>query len=201
MKFLNWFYLCFFCLLLIISVSVNIKGTIKHYTEFYYQTDGKERLENNSFYQVFKFVNHKSVSTIMTYTGLDTGFGFFAPNVASEYITEFHVFDKDSLLLSTQYFPTLKKESRLRLSSAYGDFQEYLEEKPDSLKLKKCDILLKGLSLKVLSEHEQGSFVSSRVYLYHHPLLSQLKANPKMEAIMKPLKHQTYTNDETWDGY
>jgi len=201
MKFINWFYLCFFCVLLSISISVNIKGTIKHYTEFYYQKDGQERLKNNSFYQAFQFVNWRPISTIMSYTGLDTGFGFFAPNVASEYITEFHVFDKDSVLLATQYFPTLQKESRLRLVSAYGDFQEYLEDTPDSLKLKKCNILLKGLSLKVLSEHKAASFVSSRVYLYHFPLLSQLKANPEMQPIMKPLKHQLYSYDETWEGY
>ena len=201
MKFLNWIYLCFFCVVFVIAISVNVRGTIKHYTEFYYQKDSHERLAKNSFYQLFKFVNWQPVSTIMTYTGLDTGFGFFAPNVASEYITEFHVFDKDSLLLTTQYFPILKKESRLRLSSAYGDFQEYLEVKPDSIKLKKCNILLKGLSLKVLSEHKNGNFVNSSVYLYHYPLLSQLKANPRMEPIMKPLKNVTFRRDETWQGY
>jgi len=201
MKFLNQFYLAFFSVILIIAISVNTKSTIKHYTEFYYQNDSSERLKNNSFYQLFQFVNYKPVSTIMTYTGLDTGFGFFAPNVASEYITEFHVFDKDSLLLITQYFPSLTKESRLRLSSAYGDFQEYLEEKPDSLILKKCNILLKGLSMSVLSEHEKASFVSSRVYLYHYPLLKQIRVNPKMEPIMKPLKDEIFTKDEIWQGY
>ena len=53
----------------------------------------------------------------------------------------------------------------------------------------------------MLSEHENASFVSSQVYLYHYPLLSQLKAKPNMKPIMKPIKHETYGIDEIWKGY
>lgn len=201
MKALNRAYLVFFLTVFVITISVNIKGTISTYNQFYHKDEAAIRLKNNWFYQKLRYLNAGPMPSILSYTGLDTGFGFFAPNVASEYITEFHVFDSDSLLVATQYFPTLKKESRLRLSSGYSDFQEYMEEAPDSMKLKKCDILLKGLSLQVLKEHKKAAYVNSSVYLYHYPLLSQLEAYPEMEPLLKPIKNETYTTDDFWQGY
>jgi len=202
LKFLNRFYVLIFTLIFLLTISVNTKGILKNYNEFYYTKEAGVRLKNNWAYQKLRYVNKRPVSTILSYTGLDTGFGFFAPNVASEYVTEFHVYDKDSMLLSKEHFPYLKrKESRLRLSSSFLMFQEYLEDEPDSIKLKKCNILLKGLSLKVLAEEKKAAFVSSRVYLYHYPLLSQLDANPNMEPILKLLKSEIYTTDDYWKGY
>lgn len=179
---------------------VNTRLSIKSYTEFYHTEEAEDLLLRNKLFQNLKCVTDLDFySLLLNYTGLEAGFGFFAPNVASEYVTEFEVYSKDSVFLYSANFPKMgNKESIARLTTAYQMFQEYMNEKTDSMELKKCEILLKGLSLKVLNENERAFFVSSSVYLHHHPLLEQLEQDPQMKPIYKLLKLKTYTKDEAW---
>ncbi|WP_164732328.1 hypothetical protein [Flagellimonas oceanensis] len=199
---MNKIYVALFGLIFMTTLVVNVRGTISSYTEFYHTEDAEKRKQENILYRSLGFVENKAVSTFLSYTGMDTGFGFFAPNVASEYLTEFTLFSTDSTLIETTYFPNMhQKESVSRIRTAYSMFEKYMESDPDSLEIKRCDIFLKGLASKVLLDNEQAEFVNAKVQLYHYPTLEQLKSNKTMAPIYVFLKSKNYTRDELWENY
>ncbi|WP_117880811.1 hypothetical protein [Aureibaculum luteum] len=199
MRYINTFYTFVFFVIFILTISVNTRGTIKSYTQFYKADKADSILSKNNLFNATLFIEKEPISIFLSYTGLETGFGFFAPNVASEYITEFKVYSEDSTLIKTSNFPHLKrKESITRIKSAYLMFEEYFNDDKDSLRLKKCNIFLKGLALRVLLDEEKGKYVHSKVYLYHHPLLGQLEDEPEMIPIYTLIKSQKYTKDNAW---
>ncbi|WP_157449660.1 hypothetical protein [Croceitalea dokdonensis] len=192
-------YKLLFLIVFVLTISVNVRSTITSYTEFYYEDKADTLLTGNTLLCATNFILENPIATFLSHTGLDTGFGFFAPNVASEYITEFKVFSKDSILLQKTNFPLFRvKETGTRVKSAYLMFEAYLNQRPDSMDIKKCDIFLKGLSTRVLLDTERSAYVTSNVYLYHHPLLSQLKADADMKPIYTMIQSKTYSRNEVW---
>lgn len=192
-------YKILFLAIFFFTIIVNVRGTITSYIEFYKSDSSDNLLANNKILLVTDFIYKNPIAPFLSHTGLDTGFGFFAPNVASEYITEFKVFSKDSILLQTTNFPVFKcKETGTRVKSAYLMFETYLNQEQDSIDIKKCDIFLKGLSTRALLDTERSEYVKSNIYLYHHPLLSQLKADADMKPIYTMIQSKTYSRNEVW---
>ena len=202
MRTFNSVYIVIFGLIFTTTVLVNVKGTISSYLEFYHNEDAEEMKKENLIYQSLGIIENTAFSTFLSYTGLDTGFGFFAPNVASEYITEFTLFRADSTLVGTSYFPKMhQKESAARITTAYTMFEKYMESNPDSLEIKKCDIFLKGVASKILLENVEADFVNAKVMLYHYPTLEQLQDKEDTAPMYVLLKSKNYSRDELWNHY
>lgn len=202
MKHINKVYTVLFVVLITSTLFVNIKASISAYIDFYFPNESTEKKEENLFYSGLSFLEHPSIATFLSYTGLDTSFGFFAPNVASEYITEFNFYTADSTYLATSYNPKMhQKESISRVRTAYSMFENYMDKKTDSLEIKKADIFLKGLASKALKEQDSAFYVNVMVSLYHYPTLKQLDRFKDMEPKFIVLKSKSYNRNEIWQHF
>lgn len=188
--------LLFFLSTIIIVSTLN---TLEGYYEFYYST--KELKSNKIHKGLSYFVNNKYYKLFLTYSGLETGYGFFAPNVASEFIIDYTLFDKEGNMLRKQNSIALKnKESLLRLSASYTMFQEFTENvlKSDTLNLNsnKCKVIIKGMCYHVLEQNKNTDKVKMDLFLYNSPTIQQFAENN-----INPFKYilvtsRTYKKDE-----
>jgi hypothetical protein len=155
-------------------VVVNIRGGLLSYYGFYYD---KEKARGNRLFNSLDFVEDcRPYSLFLSYTGLETGYGFFAPNVASDFVLEFDCIDSTGKKSSASTSCLLKtKEASLRLNTACSMFMYYVRPDSTSPDKDKCRIFLKGLCLRLLEANRDISSVTARVYLYHHPFLKDME--------------------------
>lgn len=185
-----------FIFVITLICAVNIRAILHSYYGFY-EIDG---LEENFTYQSLGFVeSNYAVNDFLMYSGMETGYGFFAPNVASDFITIFSLYDeRDSLIEEMNFVPLKNKESVMRIASAYTMFLEY-SDTTNTLNHQKCDIFLKGLALKVLqSAPSVASSVTVRLYLYHHPTLEMLSDSAIADPQYFLVDMKNYSRNDFW---
>lgn len=194
------------CLLLFVVVTViiisNTRGLLQNYYSFYYPEQESKLDENQIYSNLKKVSNYRLYNLFATYTGLETGYGFFSPNVASDFIVYFTVYDKQNKVIKTTNFtPLNSKESLIRITTAYNMFLSYNKNNLADMETQKCLVLLKGLAHKNLIQNNEASKVKADLYLYHYPLLSQLKENKEMKPIQLfyGTKSFTFKSYENWD--
>jgi hypothetical protein len=176
---------------------VNLRSTLLSYHSFY-QT--KEAADSNRLYTGLSFVeNLRPYSLFLTYSGLETGYGFFAPNVASDFVVEFECLDSTGKVLKENASLLMRsKEGGLRLNTATSMFMYYI--KPDSLSTdgEKCKIFLKGLSLRMMEREKNISSVTARVFLYHYPDLVTYNIDKKPVYVLYESQSYTRNNIGAW---
>jgi hypothetical protein len=140
-------------IILFTIIVVNIRSTLENYYGFYF-SDKKDKIKSNVVYNALSFVEDSRLYNLFnTYTGLETGYGFFAPNVASEFIVDFTLYDKQNRVIAHNNMIDLKnKESVIRVSTALGLFLEVKPGDTSGMAYQKAIILLKGLSYKNLQQ-------------------------------------------------
>lgn len=79
-----------FHLVTILLISVN--STVSSYSEFYYS---KTADKIPYFKKINEVVNSDLIRVYSQFTGTETGYGFFAPNVSSEFIVRYKWTDKE----------------------------------------------------------------------------------------------------------
>lgn len=114
---------------------------------------------------------------LLEYTGLDTGYGFFSPNVSSDFIVTHNVYSKLNAkrLMSNSLFHS--KEGALRFTNINSLFMEKVEAledstQIDSLRMKFLGMILKRMNTQQLQLSKADS-VTTHLYLYHYPFLKQ----------------------------
>lgn len=134
--------------------------------------------------------------TFFKYTGLDTGYGFFSPNVASDFIV-IHEIYKDGKKKNSLSDTRLKsKEGALRFANMNTIFMDYLETKQKEANGKKLteiqNLNQKYLQtvLKRLSDQrmilEKADSITTKVFLYNFPPLKNYPTlTPKIIEIEK----------------
>ena len=172
-------------------VTVNIRGLLTGYYGFYYTRDA---VHNNPVYSSLSFVeDFRPLSLLLSYTGLETGYGFFAPNVASDFIVELECYDSAGNRLPSTKALTKTKEGFLRMNTASSMFLDYM--KPDSLSIErqKCKVFLKGICMRIMEQDQRIASMTAKVYLYHHPLLSDFRINKDQKPSYVLYETQTYS--------
>lgn len=126
-----------------------------------------------------KIVDAPGITPYAIISGIDAGYGFFAPNVASSYIIECAIKDNAGKIISRTYSPNLvTHEGRNRYETLVSDFQERLKalEKPGekSLYTRYLDIVLKSIGKNMYNQSNSDDKASATVtlYLYDYPNLS-----------------------------
>lgn len=172
-KIFSIFILSAICLLYIL---VNIRSTYKGYFGFYHEKESDSLLAQNGIYQnITKLILFPPVNVFLGITGLESGSGFFAPNVASSYVVRQNLTKtgySNSYLINTPRVS--QKESTIRIRTGFSMFKDYLAEQDDTLKILKCDVFLKRLSDNNAKGFDCNE-VTSNVYLFHKPLLSEVR--------------------------
>ncbi|MFC6101210.1 hypothetical protein [Olivibacter domesticus] len=121
---------------------------------------------------IHAFVNLPTIKLYSTYSGTETLFGFFAPRVGSQYITQFKLYDKTGKLISTQNGPTLRSQPGVLRYARLLDSFEPLVDPSNSKDSTRYDVryaraILYNLSMHIGHSQPQATKVVSRIFLHH----------------------------------
>lgn len=162
-----------------------MKGTFDGYYGFYY--------ENKSYQKPLAYTiseditQSRPISIFASYTGFDTGYGFYAPNVASDFVMRFELKDKDGNILEEKTMPTFKsKESRVRYTTVFNMFLDKISDKNryDRKYYQYLDLIIKEIAANVMKENPRAASISTRLYLYDYPTIADFKQGKVNESLI-----------------
>ncbi|MCW3161652.1 hypothetical protein [Chryseobacterium oryctis] len=176
-----------------------------------YVENGFTNSLKNTKESIREFNSIPGIQQYQAFAGINAGYGFFAPNVASSYILKVSIYDKNKNLVKESYFPPFKsKEGLNRYHTLLGYFQDRLTILENKLQKKKStqfnesdkygeflDIFIKSIGRYYYKEYNPENYnVSCTLYLHHHPLMEEIKTANKNKPVLiklldidaKPLK-------------
>lgn len=155
-------------------IVVSIKWTLDMYISVY---KTKEELNRNELYNsLVNITDNGFYKYFLAYTGFETGYGFYAPNIGDDFITESILFNsKDSVLAKVSLVPFKDMESLNRMNTALSMFSRYKSNDTANLEYKKCNLLLKRLATVNLRQNKKATKVKINLYLYHHPTVEEIR--------------------------
>ena len=172
---------------LFLVFTVGLKGTFDGYYGFYYAE--KEYNKPVIYTLSEEIIKLKPVSIFLSYTGFDTGYSFFAPNVASDFVLLFELKDDKGNVIENKIMPAFKnKESITRYTSGYNMFLDKISAEGGNLKDNKyqqyLDIIVKQIAVSVKNENPDTASITARLYLYHYPDLKSYQKGEKSEQLI-----------------
>ncbi|MEN4759521.1 hypothetical protein ABEG63_04200 [Chryseobacterium sp. C39-AII1] len=195
-------------LILIVCTASTIDSYEK--STSYVKNDFTDALKNTKD-QIKEFNSVAGIQQYQAFAGINAGYGFFAPNVASSYILKVSVYDKNKNLVKESYFPPFKsKEGLNRYHTLLGYFQDRLTILENKMQKKKStefnesdkygeflDIFIKSIGRYYYKDYNSDKYnISCTLYLHHHPMLNEIKTADKTKPVLiklldidaKPLK-------------
>jgi len=174
-------------IVILLVFTVGLKGTFDGYYGFYYSE--KEYKKPLAFTITEEIIKLKPVSIFLSYTGFDTGYSFFAPNVASDFVLLFELKDKEGNTIENRIMPAFKnKESITRYTSVYNMFLDKISTEDGTMKDNKyqqyLDIIVKQIAVSVKKENPNTDKIIARLYLYHYPDLKSYQKGEKSERLI-----------------
>jgi len=174
---------------LFIIFLVCINSTIASYHTTFPKDDKKLPLQGTRDI-LSVFLSLPIVSEYTAAVGIDAGYGFFAPNVASAYVLKFEVLNKSGKVIKTFYTPPFKsREGLIKYDTFLGAFQDrmialeeksrkkdkYKNTKYQDLHIRFLDALIKSMSRNLLTiiEDENANRMVTTLYLYDFPPLDK----------------------------
>lgn len=127
-----------------------------------------------------KIGGNNKYNLFLNYTGLNTGYGFFSPNVSSDFIITHNIYkkSKQNLIFSNSIFSTKEGAHRFaNLNSLFMEKVEAIEEnnksKIDTLKLKYLEVVLNRLNNYNIEHDKDIDSIKTTLFLYHFPFLKE----------------------------
>jgi len=184
----QYLFIGFFFIHFLIILLVSINSSTDSYTTFY-------DVKKTGIYKVLLdvtagIVNTPGISQYANCAGIDAGYGFFAPNVASEYVLEYQLYGKNKQMAGIRRLPGFKnKESIMRYSTMLGGFQDKLLAMNDTKKLKSIrirylDVLVKAMGRNILRDENDIVKVKGTLFLYDYPSLERYRAGDRTEVLL-----------------
>lgn len=173
--------LFFIFIVVFILVSNSIRLTFDGYYGFYYQDEEYE----NSFFDVTEEISNLwGVRHFSSYTGFETGYGFFSPNVASDFIFIFNIFDENNNLKEVVNGVRLKtKESNIRFQTINTMYLDKLKEPSQKGYNEKynryLDIIMEQITKYVKKEYPKNYKIETNLYLYDYPTIPRFNEGKK----------------------
>lgn len=169
--------------LLLTVFAVGLKGTFDGYYGFYYENGAYDK---PWIYEAVEgFVYAPPVNVFIAYTGFDTGYGFFAPNVASDFVLTFEIRDSSGAIMTQQAMPRFRqKESVVRFTSVFNMFLDKIskaETDAGDQYLQYLDVVIRQIALSVKKDYPGAATVAARLYLYDFPTIAQYRAGDRAE--------------------
>lgn len=109
--------------------------------------------------------------TYANYTGTDASYGFFSPNVGSEFVLLFSVLDSHGKLLGEHESPAslIQKESHARFNlCTFPMMDKIMLGKPHELFDKYFELMMHQIAENINESYEEGHKVISEIYI-HQP--------------------------------
>lgn len=169
--------------MLFIILMVGLKTTFDGYFGFYYEDDNYQKPFLYKFSE--SVVYSEPVSRTIAYTGFDTGYGFFAPNVASDFVLLFELYDSTGNSINKTIMPRFnQKESRVRFTSIYNMFLDKLKNKKGKEQnqyFQYLDLIIGQIALSVKKDYPNAEVISAKLYLYDYPDLKRYRQGKQNE--------------------
>lgn len=169
-------FLIFLTLHLLVILAVCVKSTIANYTGFYKVAPaGPARHAMQAADVVSSLPGIRQYSVL---AGVDAGYGFFAPNVASEYVLAFDCYGADSALRYRQGLPAFaQRESTTRYVTMLGSFQDKLMAMLDgkeasSAEQRHLNAIVRSMAMNMLAKDDSLAHVRAVLYVYDFPSLA-----------------------------
>lgn len=163
--------------------SFSISSDLDNYYGFY----RKEKPEIAKKLQ--SFCELKPISIFGKYTGFETGYGFFGPNVSSDFIFDIYIYDENGKLIKTlDKIPTQTKEGNLRLSCINNMFLNKLDDEINKKYDRYLDIVMEQITKKIKEDQPKNHKVEMKMYLYEYPSIKNIgkgDTTPKKIMIKK----------------
>ena len=172
-------------ILVIFNILIcNIDLTIDNYYDFYHEKNPKvkkiklaEPINKVYFFEPFL--------TFRAYTGLETGYGFFGPNVSSDFLMIFSIYDENKKLVKIiENVPLKSKEGKLRFTTLNNMFLEKLTDKTNPDYNKYLDIIIKQISKYILQDYPSKYTISTELFLYDYPSVVDYNNGEKRRIIL-----------------
>lgn len=171
-----------FSMLLLIFV-VGLKGTFDGYYGFYY--DNKDYEKPFVYIISEDIIESEPVNIFTSYTGFDTGYGFFAPNVASDFVLNFELSDKEGNIIEERPMPAFEnKESLVRYTTVFNMFLDKIsgdKNNSDNKYYQYLDMIIQQIALNVMKENINATNVTARLYLYDYPTIKDFRKGKTKE--------------------
>lgn len=140
--------------------------------------------------------NQKTFKLLRVNTGLNTGYGYFSPNVASDFLIVNEIYKNGIITYKNSDWMLQTKEGKHRFSNLNNAFMDFLDEEEkknagekDSLKIKYYKMIVNRLNTYNLQHDPSIDSIKTTVYLYHFPFLSEYPSlNPKLIKIEQQTK-------------
>lgn len=182
-------FLVLLALHLLLILAVCVKSTIANYMGFYGVTSPKlarQTLQIADALSGLPGVYHYSVLA-----GIDAGYGFFAPNVASEYVLSFDCYEAEGTLLYRRTMPGFRqRESATRYVTMLGAFQDKLvaimdgEEDASDVRQRHLNAIVRSMAMNMLEKDGGVSRIQAKLYLYDFPsLIESRQVEPRSRLI------------------
>lgn len=170
-------------MVLFIILALGLKSTFDGYYGFYYE-DGKYN-KPWAYEATESIIKYLPVTVFITYTGFDTGYGFFAPNVASDFVLMFDIRDSLGQTIYQSAMPRFnQKESSVRYTSIYNMFLDKIgkqEQQEGNKYLEYLDIVIRQIALSVKKDYPSAAHVNARLYLYDFPSMERYRLGDRKE--------------------
>ncbi len=164
------------------------------YCEFY-----KIKMDSSVARITKKLVDTKFIDTYGSFSGCNTGYGFFAPNVRSTGTIQFENGNNT-------YYPKFKtNEAENRFSVFVDKISDFLLEdeeekkvknKNDSVKVKYYNLLYKAVAARLFNENMCNNKVSYISYnLYDYPSLQQYTKGEKLPQFLRLYQIETILDE------
>lgn|GEM_PF-2120844 len=112
-------------------------------------------------------------------TGTQYGYGFFAPNVGSQYVSRFRLYDAQGQLIASRDHPGLQMQQSLQRYSVFLDqFQRYLKEHEQESQQAKLyrrylEASMTSMCQRMLERAQGVAKIECTVYLHQPPSLRE----------------------------
>lgn len=166
-----------------VIISTNIYSTWESFYGVY--APGEEK--NSVVYPLLESVALSfPVAGYGAYAGTNTGYGFYAPNVGSQFIMGFEVYDISCKMLVKRMYPHfMNTESVLRFSLCTALMREKLSRERNNEGLEKfMKLMLHQISMYIKKDLPAAHSVRARVYLYTYPPIGDFLNGKEEQSIL-----------------
>jgi hypothetical protein len=190
-KNINNLYVNFACIFILFCVIFSSFDTAYgSHIRFY------EKVPNKNIATILNTIRSQYLFNLFrSNTGLNTGYGFFSPNVSSDLLIYNKFFIKDRVVYKKSDWLLNTKEGKHRFSNLNNSFMDYLDEidkndtiQKDSLKINYYKMIVNRLNSYNLKNNNKIDSIETTVYLYHFPFL---KEYPNIQPNLIKIEQQT----------
>jgi hypothetical protein len=167
---LKKFQILFIIFHIVILTLINIRGTYNTYLDFFFGVNSFST-KNKLIKLIDDLVYNSKIWCYATFAGINSTYNFYAPNVGSEFLMSFTLFNKNEEIICRRTSPNLKQNESLQrfLLCTMVMQDKLLLKNKDTLTNNYIKVIIKQISKTIKSEIPTCLKIKAFIYLYEFP--------------------------------